>query len=113
MNAGEPRVRRRGFFLHSTDVTEPEVGEHENPEGFPVRVRTNPSRAPRHFTGGRTGRTLKHHPRSPVTRWPGFSVPAAPRVRRTAVHVSAESPTRCAPKGVSDSGSRMGAADRC
>jgi len=46
MDAGEPRVRRRGFFLHSTDVTEPEAGEHENPEGFPVRVRTNPSRAP-------------------------------------------------------------------
>ena len=57
MDAYEPRVRRRGFFLHSTDVTEPEAGEHENPEGFPVRVRTNPSRAPRHFTGGRTGRT--------------------------------------------------------
>ena len=57
MDAGEPRVRRRGFFLHSTDVTEPEAGEHENPEGFPVRVRTNPSRAPRNYTGGRTART--------------------------------------------------------
>ena len=53
MDAYEPRVRRRGFFLHSTDVTEPDTGEHENPEGFAVRVRTNPSAAPRHFTGGR------------------------------------------------------------
>jgi hypothetical protein len=53
MDAYEPRVRRRGFFLHSTDVTEPDTGEHENPEGFAVRVRTNPSPAPRHFTGGR------------------------------------------------------------
>ena len=42
MDADEPRVRRRGFFLHSTDVTEPDAGEHENPEGFPVRVRTEP-----------------------------------------------------------------------
>jgi hypothetical protein len=57
MNAGEPRVRRRGFFLHSTDATEPDAGEHENPEGFPVRVRTTRSPVPRHFTGGRTART--------------------------------------------------------
>ena len=46
MDVGEPRVRRRGFFLHSTDVTEPEAGEHENPEGFPVRVRTAPPEHP-------------------------------------------------------------------
>jgi hypothetical protein len=57
MDAYEPRVRRRGFFLHSTDVTESDAGEHENPEGFPVRARTAPSRTPRHFTGGRTART--------------------------------------------------------
>jgi hypothetical protein len=57
MVAGEPRVRRRGFFLHSTDVTESDAADHENPEGFPVRVRTAPSRAPRHFTSGRTART--------------------------------------------------------
>jgi hypothetical protein len=57
MVADEPRVRRRGFFLHSSDVNESEAGEHENPEGFPVRVRTTPSPAPRHFTGGRTRRT--------------------------------------------------------
>ena len=57
MDAHEPQVRRRGFFLHSTDGTEHDTGEHENPEGFPVRVRTNPSPAPRHFTGGRQSRT--------------------------------------------------------
>jgi hypothetical protein len=56
MDAYEPRVRRRGFFLHSTDINESDAGEHENPEGFPVRVRTNPSPAPRHFTGGRIAR---------------------------------------------------------
>ena len=38
MVAGEPRVRRRGFFLHSPDG-EPDTGEHENPEGFAVRIR--------------------------------------------------------------------------
>jgi hypothetical protein len=38
MDACEPRVRRRGFFLHS-DTGEPDTGEHENPEGFVVRVR--------------------------------------------------------------------------
>jgi hypothetical protein len=56
MNVCEPRVRRRGFFLHSTDVAESESGEYENPEGVPVRVRTNPSPAPRHFSGGRQAR---------------------------------------------------------
>ena len=38
MDATEPRVRRRGFFLHS-DTGEPDTGEHENPEGLVVRVR--------------------------------------------------------------------------
>ena len=57
MDVREPRVRRRGFFLHSTDGTEHDPGEHDNPEGFPVRIRTNPSPAPRHFTGGRHARS--------------------------------------------------------
>ena len=47
MNAGEPRVRRRGFFLHSSDGSETEVGEHENAEGVTVRVRIARSPAPR------------------------------------------------------------------
>ena len=38
MDVCEPRVRRRGFFLHSTDGSEQETGEHENPEGVAVRV---------------------------------------------------------------------------
>jgi hypothetical protein len=39
MDADQPRVRRRGFFLHSDTTGEPDTGEHENPEGFAVRVR--------------------------------------------------------------------------
>jgi hypothetical protein len=39
MDAHEPRVRRRGFFLHSDTTGEPDTGEMENPEGFVVRVR--------------------------------------------------------------------------
>jgi hypothetical protein len=40
MVAAEPRVRRRGFFLHS-ETGEPDTGEHEAAEGFPIRPRTN------------------------------------------------------------------------
>jgi hypothetical protein len=44
MDAGEPRMRHRGFFLHSDTTGEAEAGEQENPEGFVVRVRiTRPS----------------------------------------------------------------------
>ena len=57
MNAGEPRVRRRGFFLHSTDGSEPETGEHENPEGVAVRVKIDRSPAPRQFAS--QGRQLR------------------------------------------------------
>jgi len=39
MDASEPRVRRRGFFLHSETTGEPDTGEHENPEGVVVRAR--------------------------------------------------------------------------
>src|SRR6185295_18359941 len=51
MDASEPRVRRRGFFLHSDTTGEPDTGEHENPEGFVVRVRNTPQAIPRHVTG--------------------------------------------------------------
>ena len=44
MDASEPRVRRRGFFLHSDTTGEPDTGEHENPEGFVVRVRVRGDR---------------------------------------------------------------------
>jgi hypothetical protein len=39
MDARQPRVRHRGFFLHSDTTGEPDTGEHENPEGFVTRVR--------------------------------------------------------------------------
>ena len=39
MDAGEPRARRRGLFLHSETTGEPDTGEHENPEGVVVRAR--------------------------------------------------------------------------
>jgi hypothetical protein len=47
MDASEPRLRRRGFFLHSSDSGEPDTGEHENPEGFIVRVRFPGNPVPR------------------------------------------------------------------
>jgi hypothetical protein len=45
MDVLEPRLRHRGFFLHS-DTGEPDTGEHENPEGFVVRVSTRRSAQP-------------------------------------------------------------------
>ena len=47
MDASEPRLRRRGFFLHSDATGEPDTGEHENPEGFTVRVRADRLAVPR------------------------------------------------------------------
>jgi hypothetical protein len=47
MDVSEPLVRRRGFFLHSDTTGEQDTGEHENPEGFVVRVRINRSHASR------------------------------------------------------------------
>jgi hypothetical protein len=58
MDVREPRVRRRGFFLHSADTGEPDNGEHENPEGFVVRLRAAKASVPRHVAS--TGRSLKH-----------------------------------------------------
>jgi hypothetical protein len=66
MDVNEPRVRRRGFFLHS-DTGEPDTGEHENPEGFVVRVGLRRSAEPpggrvtassgARISGGRQSRT--------------------------------------------------------
>ena len=39
MDVAEPRVRRRGFFLHSDTAGEHDAGEHDNPEGVTVRAR--------------------------------------------------------------------------
>ena len=51
-------LRRRGFFLHSSD-NEPDTGEHENPEGFGLRVRIS-RRARRRMAGGGRSRTEPH-----------------------------------------------------
>ena len=53
MVASEPRARRRGFFLHSSEGGEPDTGEHENPEGFIVRVRFPGNPVPRKMVGAR------------------------------------------------------------
>jgi hypothetical protein len=58
MDAYEPRVRRRGFFLHSDTTGEAETGEHDTPEGLGVRVRTRSTHgtqpsAARRFSGAR------------------------------------------------------------
>ena len=51
MDASQPRVRRRGFFLHSETTGEPDTGEHENPEGVVVRARLGRSSLPRQVVG--------------------------------------------------------------
>ncbi len=65
MNVREPRLRHRGFFLHTPDG-EPDTGEHENPEGLAVRARFPGDSAARkissvvsgtRFSGGRQLRT--------------------------------------------------------
>jgi len=53
MVADEPRVRRRGYFLHSADTGEPEMGDHDSAEGINVRVRTARSESPRQFSSAR------------------------------------------------------------
>ena len=54
MDECEPRLRRRGFFLHSPDG-EPDAGEHENPEGLALRVRIRHTIVPRRaVSGGRS-----------------------------------------------------------
>jgi len=50
MVAREPRVRRRGFFLHTPDSGEPDTGEHENPEGFVVRLGLSKNPPPRQMS---------------------------------------------------------------
>lgn len=63
MGADEPRVRRRGFFLHSSDAEGHEMGgEHDNPEGFTVRVRVSRSTPPRQFAS--SGRQVRAEARS-------------------------------------------------
>ena len=47
MDEGEPRARRRGFFLHSDTTGEADHSEQENPEGFVVRIRISRPAVPR------------------------------------------------------------------
>ena len=60
MVAGEPRVRRRGFFLHSSDGSEHDTShgsELESPEGFTARVRVPRNSVPRQAAAGGRSRT--------------------------------------------------------
>jgi hypothetical protein len=59
MHACEPRLRHRGFFLHSTDAEGPETGELENPEGFVVRVRISRPSARRQAAASGRSRTAR------------------------------------------------------
>jgi len=59
MDAAEPRVRRRGFFLHPDTTGDHDAGEHENPEGVTVRIRTARPTVGRHVAGsGGRARTI-------------------------------------------------------
>jgi hypothetical protein len=60
MDVREARTRRRGFFLHSSDGSEPETHEHENPEGFIVRARRSRPAAPRRMASGGRSRNSNH-----------------------------------------------------
>ena len=57
MDAWEPRLRRRGYFLNTAEFEDGEVGEVEGAEGLRIRlriVRSTPRRAP--AAAGRTSR---------------------------------------------------------
>jgi hypothetical protein len=72
MVAYEPRVRRRGFFLHSSDVNESEVShgsENENPEGVRVRVRVaRPSNTRQIASSGRSSGSSRAENTNPQIR---------------------------------------------
>ena len=68
MDAWEPRLRRRGYFLNTTEFEDGEVGELEGAEGFRIRLRIvdpTPRRAP--AAAGRTSRPTPSaaHSRAP------------------------------------------------
>jgi hypothetical protein len=72
MVAGEPRVRRRGFFLHSSDASESDAAqgsESENPEGITIRVRVVRPSVPRQVaTSGRSRSTSRQENTDPQIR---------------------------------------------
>jgi hypothetical protein len=69
MVAYEPRLRRRGFFLHSSEGGEPDTGEHENPEGVTVRARVQGNPFSRKIVSARgaSGRGRSHRTDADVT----------------------------------------------
>jgi hypothetical protein len=56
MDACEPQMRRRGFFLHS-DGGDADSGDHEAAEGFPTRTRTDRHRRRRSGFAAAGGRS--------------------------------------------------------
>jgi hypothetical protein len=73
MDASEPHVRRRGFFLHSDTTGEPDTGEYENPEGFTVRSRIDRPAVPRQVAsvaraGGRSRMSARTEDTRPAIR---------------------------------------------
>ena len=70
MVAGEPRVRRRGFFLHSSDGNDADThgSEHESPEGMSARTRTPRTSVPRQVSGGRSRTSARLESTNPQIR---------------------------------------------
>jgi hypothetical protein len=68
MVASEARLRRRGFFLHSSDGSEPDTHEYENPEGFVVRVKTRRSSPRQISSGGRSQNVSRSEDTRPQIR---------------------------------------------
>ena len=60
MDVSEPRVRRRGFFLHSVDTGEVEIGENEDAEGLTVRTKSVRSQTRRQFSSSRRTTSQTH-----------------------------------------------------
>jgi hypothetical protein len=64
MDVREPQVRRRGFFLHSSDAETHETGEQDSSEGVTVRVRLPRSTAHRQFASSDEGRQVRAEART-------------------------------------------------
>ena len=58
MDVREPRVRHRGFFLHSADPDDVDATEFESSEGLRVRFRTSKAASvPRQMAGAGRSRS--------------------------------------------------------
>ena len=55
MDAGQPHVRHRGFFLHTDTGEGDHTLEQENPEGFVIRVRIRRSAVSRRIVSTSRG----------------------------------------------------------